>query len=139
MTTARDLMTSPAEYLNATDTLDVAAQALKTSNVGSMPVRAEDGSLCGVVTDRDIVVRGLAEGKDPNSTRVDEVCSGTVVSVSPDDDVTQVARMLSENQLRRLPVLDGDDLVGIISQADIARRLSNEKTGDIVQAISQDG
>ncbi|KGN32823.1 histidine kinase [Knoellia sinensis KCTC 19936] len=137
MTTARDLMTSPAEYLNATDTLDVAAQALKTSNVGSMPVVGEDGRLCGIVTDRDLVIKAMAEGKDPNSTRVDEVCSATVVSVGPDDDVAAVAQALSQNQVRRLPVLDGDELVGIISQADIARELPNERTGDVVQAISR--
>jgi CBS domain-containing protein len=131
-------MTSPAEYLNASDTLDVAAQALKTSNVGSMPVRADDGSLCGIVTDRDIVIKGIAEGKDPGSTRVDAVCSGTVVSVGPDDDAATVAQTLSDNQIRRVPVLDGDELVGIISQADVARELSNEATGDVVQAISRD-
>lgn len=136
MTTARDLMTSPAEYLNASDTLDVAAaQALKTSNVGSMPVRGDDGALCGVVTDRDIVIRGIAEGKDPSSTRVDEVCSGTVVSVGPDDDVSAVSKMFSNNHIRRFPVLDGDELVGIISQADLARELPNDQTGDVVQAI----
>lgn len=137
MTTARDLMTSPAEYLNATDTLDVAAQALKTSNVGSMPVRAEDGSLCGIVTDRDIVIKGLAEGKEPGSTRVDEVCSGTVVSVGLDDDATTISQTLADNQIRRVPVLDGDELVGIISQADVARELSNDETGGVVQAISR--
>ncbi|PRY58137.1 CBS domain protein [Knoellia remsis] len=137
MTTARDLMTSPAEYLNGTDTLDVAAQALKTSNVGSMPVRAEDGTLSGVVTDRDIVVKAIAEGKDPLSTRVDEISSGTVVSVGPDDDVATVSKAFSDNQIRRVPVLDGDELVGIISQADLARELPNEKTGDVVQAISR--
>ncbi|KGN37400.1 CBS domain-containing protein [Knoellia subterranea] len=137
MTTARDLMTSPAEYLNASDTLDVAAQALKTSNVGSMPVRGDDGALCGVVTDRDLVIRGIAEGKDPNSTRVDEVCSGTVVSVGPDDDAAAVSKVFSDNQIRRVPVLDGDELVGIISQADLARELPNDQTGDVVQAISR--
>lgn len=138
MTTARDLMTSPAEYLNASDTLDVAAQALKTSNVGSMPVRADDGSLCGMVTDRDIVIKGLAEGLDPGSTRVDQVCSGTVVSVGPDDDATTISKALADNQIRRVPVLDGDELVGIISQADVARELSNDQTGGVVEAISRD-
>lgn len=138
MTTARDLMTSPAEYLNASDTLDVAAQALKTSNVGSMPVRADDGSLCGMVTDRDIVIKGLAEGLDPGSTRVDQVCSGTVVSVGPDDDAATISKALADNQIRRVPVLDGDELVGIISQADVARELSNDQTGGVVEAISRD-
>ena len=137
MTTARDLMTSPAEYLNASDTLDVAAQALKTSNVGSMPVRADDGSLCGIVTDRDSVIKGIAVGKDPGSPRVDAVCSGSVVSVGPDDDAATISQTLSDNQIRRVPVLDGDELVGIISQADVARELSNDQTGGIVEAISR--
>lgn len=137
MTNARDLMTSPAEYLNASDTLDVAAQALKTSNVGSMPVVDDSGAVTGMVTDRDLVVRGIAEGKDPNATTVADCCSGTVVSVSSDDDAGAVAQALSHNQIRRVPVIDGDQLVGMISQADVARHLPTDTTGDVVQAISQ--
>lgn len=136
MTTARDLMSTPPEYLNVTDTLDVAAQSLKTSNVGSMPVLSDDGQVVGVITDRDLVVKGMAEGRDPNTTRVEDCCSGTVVSVSPDDDADAVAKALADNQIRRLPVLEDGKLVGIISQADVARELSNDTTGDVVQAIS---
>lgn len=97
MITARDLMSTPPEYLNVTDTLDVAAQSLKTSNVGSMPVLSDDGQVVGVITDRDLVVKGMAEGRDPNTTRVEDCCSGTVVSVGPDDDADAVAKALADN------------------------------------------
>lgn len=137
MTTARDLMTSPAETLTTSDTLAVAAQALRTSNVGSMPVLDEDGRLAGVVTDRDLVVRGIAEGLDVDTATVGEICTGSVVSVTVDDDARAIVGALSENQVRRLPVLDGEDVVGVISQADVARSMSNEQTGDVVQAISR--
>ena len=139
MTSARDLMTSPAEYLNASDTLAVAAQALKQSNVGSMPVKDDNGALVGVVTDRDIVVRGIAEGKDVTSATVGEISSGTVVFVNADDSAEAVVQALAGNQVRRLPVVDGDEVVGIISQADVARHLPNDQTGDVVQAISREG
>lgn len=137
MATARDLMTTPAEYLNDEDTLVVAAQALREANVGSMPVRDAGGRLVGVVTDRDLVVRGLAEGKDPSTTAVSDVCTGSVVTVMVDDDADTVASVLGENQIRRVPVLDGEELVGIISQADIARHLPEQQTGDVVQRISE--
>lgn len=138
MTTARDLMSASPEYLTVSDTLDVAAQALRTSNVGSMPVLSDDGLVVGVVTDRDLVVKGMAEGKDPTTTRVDEVCSVTVVSVTPDDDAQTVAKALADNQVRRVPVLEEGKLVGIISQADVALKLPNDATGDVVQAISRE-
>jgi CBS domain-containing protein len=137
MTTARELMTTPAKYLNDGDTLVVAAQALRAADVGSMPIRDGQGRLVGVVTDRDLVVRGLAEGKDPATTAVADVCSGSVVTVKVDDDADTVASVLAENQIRRVPVVDGDDLVGIVSQADIARHLPERQTGDVVQRISE--
>lgn len=137
MATARDLMTSPAEFLQESDSLTVAAQALKTSNVGSMPVKDDNGKVVGVVTDRDIVVKSVAEGANPDDARVADVASSTVVSVSADDDAQAVMQALSDNQVRRLPVLDGEELVGVISQADVARELSAEQTGDVVRAISQ--
>ncbi|MDV3220894.1 CBS domain-containing protein [Intrasporangium sp.] len=137
MATARDLMTTPAEYLNDEDTLVVAAQALREANVGSMPVRDASGRLVGVVTDRDLVVRGLAEGKNPATTAVSDVCTGSVVTVMVDDDADTVASVLGENQIRRVPVVDGEELVGIVSQADIARHLPEQQTGDVVQRISQ--
>ena len=137
MTTAREIMTSPAEYLTDTDTLVTAALALREANVGSMPVTDAAGQLIGIVTDRDIVVRGVAESRDPASTSVAEVCTGSVVTAGVDDDADAVAAALGDNQVRRVPVVDGGSLVGIISQADIARHLPGRQTGDVVAAISR--
>jgi CBS domain-containing protein len=138
MTTARDLMSSPAQTLNETDSLVTAAQAFKHGDVGSMPVLAADGRLVGMVTDRDLVVRGLADGIDPGRGTLSDVLTETVVVLNVDDEVDAIVRAFSENQVRRVPVLDGQEVVGIISQADIARELSNERTGQVVEAISRD-
>lgn len=138
MTSARDLMTSPAETLTTTDSMVTAAQTLSRAGIGSLPVVDEDGQLAGIVTDRDLVVRGLAEGVDPERGTVADVLTETVVVVNADDDESAVLNALSQNQVRRLPVVDGPSVVGVISQADLARQLSNEATGTVVAAISQE-
>jgi len=136
MKTARDIMTTPAETLAPTATLTEAAQQLRDLNVGSLPILDGD-HLLGVVTDRDIVVRGIAEGLDPSSATVAEVATGAVVTVDVDDDAEKVARIMGERQVRRVPVLDGERLVGVIAQADVARDLDARTTGDVVEDISQ--
>lgn len=138
MPTARDLMTSPAQCLSEGDTLVTAAQALRTADVGSMPVKDGAGELVGMITDRDIVVRGIAEGFDPTTATVGEVSTQTVVVVNVGDDEHAILNAFAQNQVRRLPVVDGNKLAGIISQADVARELSEQQTGGIVQAISQE-
>lgn len=129
-------MTTPAETLAPTATLTEAAQQLRDLNVGSLPILDGD-HLLGVVTDRDIVVRGIAEGLDPSSATVAEVATGAVVTVDVDDDAEKVARIMGERQVRRVPVLDGERLVGVIAQADVARDLDARTTGDVVEDISQ--
>lgn len=136
MKTARDIMTTPAETLPPTATLTEAARRLRDLNVGSLPILDGD-HLAGVVTDRDIVVRGVAEGLDPSSATVAEVATGAVVTVDVDDDAAEVARIMGERQVRRVPVLDGGKLVGLIAQADVARDLDARTTGDVVEDISQ--
>lgn len=136
MKTARDIMTTPAETLAPTATLTEAAQQLRDLNVGSLPILDGD-HLLGVVTDRDIVVRGIAEGLDPSNATVAEVATGAVVTVDVDDDAEKVARIMGERQVRRVPVLDGGKLVGVIAQADVARDLDARTTGDVVEDISQ--
>ncbi|HET8594519.1 MAG TPA: CBS domain-containing protein [Intrasporangium sp.] len=138
MPTARDLMSSPAQCLNEGDTLVAAAQALRESGVGSMPIKDASGQLAGMITDRDIVVRGIAEGFDPTTSTVGEISTQTVVVVNVDDDEEAVLNAFIQNQVRRIPVVDGEDVVGMISQADIARSMSQDETGGVVQAISQD-
>ena len=104
-----------------------------------MPICGEDDRLKGMLTDRDIVVKVLAQGKDPASTRAGELGEGKPVTIGADDSVDEAIRTMKEHQVRRLPVIDGHRLVGIVAQADIARKTSDEKTGDVVEAISNGG
>lgn len=136
MTTARDLMTAPAECLSSSDTLADAARQLAKHDVGSMPV-VDGGRLVGVLTDRDIVVSGLAKGLDANSATVGEVATNDVVTVNAGDDAAAVAKVLAEKQIRRVPVVDGDEVVGVIAQADVARKLDESTVGETVEKISQ--
>lgn len=138
MTTAREIMTSPVRCCSEGDSLVAVAKALEQHGVGSMPVQAADGSLVGMVTDRDIVTRAVAAGRDVATTTAGELAHGPVVTVEADDSAEQAGKLLADNQIRRVPVMDGRDVVGMISQADIARSLSNGETGDVVQAISRD-
>ena len=101
-----------------------------------MPICGDDDRLKGMLTDRDIVVKVLAQGKDPSSTKVSELAEGKPVTIGADDSIEEALRTMSEHKVRRLPVIDGHELIGIISQADIARNLDDEKTGDLVEAIS---
>ena len=134
--TARDIMSSDCTCVGEHDSLLDAAQQLARLDVGAMPICGDDERLKGMLTDRDIVVKVLAQGKDPSSTKVAEIAEGKPVTIGADDSIEEALRTMSEHKVRRLPVIDGHDLVGIISQADIARNLDDEKTGDLVEAIS---
>ena len=134
--TARDIMTPDAECVQESASILDAAKKLADLDVGAMPICGDDDRLKGIITDRDIVVKVLAEGKDPGSTKVSEIGGGKPVTIGADDSIEEALRTMSEHKVRRLPVIDGHELVGIISQADIARNLDDEKTGDLVEAIS---
>jgi CBS domain-containing protein len=134
--TARDVMTGGAECVGENDTLVDAARKLAELDVGAMPICGEDDRLKGMLTDRDIVVKALAQGKDPSSTTVGEFAEGKPVTIGADDSVDEALRTMTKHKVRRLPVIDGHDLVGIVSQADLARNIDEEKVGDLVEAIS---
>ena len=134
--TARDVMTQNAECVRENETVLDAARRLAELNVGAVPICGEDNRLKGMLTDRDIVVKVLAAGKDPASTRAGELGAGKPVTIGADDSIEEALHTMSQHQVRRLPVIDGHDLVGIVSQADIARNLDEEKTGELVEAIS---
>ena len=136
MTKARDVRTGDPQCVQEGQTLADAARLMRDLNVGALPICGDDDRLKGMVTDRDIVVRCVAEGGDPGQTSVKTLAQGKPVTVGADDDIEVALRTMSEHQVRRLPVIDGHDLVGMISQADIARNLSDEKIGDLVEAIS---
>ena len=136
-TTARDIMSSDCTCIGETDSVLEAAKQLAKLDVGAMPICGEDNRLKGMLTDRDIVVKALAKGKDPQTTRAGELAEGKPVTVGADDDVEKALEMMKKHQIRRLPVIDGHDLVGIISQADIALSMSAQATGETVEEISE--
>lgn len=136
MTTAREIMTGGAECAKTTDTLADAARKMRDLEVGALPICGEDDRLKGMITDRDIVVHCVAEDGDPSSTRVETLAQGKPVTIGADDSVEETLRTMKEHDVRRLPVIDGHDLVGIVSQADVARNLPEDKVGDLVEAIS---
>ena len=136
MTTAREIMTGGAECANETDSLADAARKLRDLDVGALPICGEDDRLKGMITDRDIVVKCIAAGRDPMSVKVAEFAEGRPVPIGADDSVEEALRTMSEHGVRRLPVIDGHDLVGVVSQADIARHLPETAVGDLVEAIS---
>jgi CBS domain-containing protein len=135
--TAREVMTGGVECVGENETVLDAAKKLTDLDVGSMPICGEDNRLKGMLTDRDIVVRCLAEGGDPTSTRTGDLAQGKPVTVGADDPVEEILRTMTQYKVRRLPVIDGHDLVGIVSQGDVAKNLPEERVGDLVEAISQ--
>ena len=138
MAKARDIMTSNPRVVTAGDSISRAAEIMREADVGVVPVVEDAGSmrLAGVITDRDIAVRVVAEGRDGN-VNVREVMSSGLKTVGPDDDVDRVTQLMKAEQVRRIPVCEGDRLVGIIAQADVAREGSDRKTGDVVEKISE--
>jgi CBS domain-containing protein len=133
---ARDVMSSNCECVGENDTVLDAAKRLSQLDVGSMPICGEDDRLKGMLTDRDIVVKVLAQGKDPSSTTAGDLAEGKPVTIGADDSVDDALKTMKDHKIRRLPVIDGHDLVGIVSQADIARQIDEQKVGDLVEAIS---
>jgi len=136
---ARDIMSDDCTCIGENETVLDAAKRLTELNVGSLPICGEDDRLKGMLTDRDIVVKVLAQGKDPASTRASELGQGdgTVVTIGADDSIDEALATMAEHQVRRLPVIDGHRLVGIVSQADIARNIDEDKVGSLVEAISR--
>lgn len=113
-----------------------AARLMRSEDVGSLPV-LENERVVGVVTDRDMVTRLVAEGKDAETTSVGGILSGDPVTVTPDQDLDEALRLMRRHQVRRLPVVEDGRLVGVLAQPDVARVASEEETGDVVQEISE--
>jgi CBS domain-containing protein len=135
--TARDIMTPDCKCIGETDSVLDAAQRLAELDIGAMPICGEDNRLKGMVTDRDIVVKVLARGKDPASTRMSELATQSeVVTIGADDPVEEILRTMTEHKVRRLPVIDGHDCVGMVSQADVATNLDEADVGELVESIS---
>lgn len=133
---AREIMSPEAECVGEDETLQVAAQKMRDLDVGALPICGSDKRLKGVITDRDIVVQVVAEGKDPSTETASSLAGGETVTIGADDDVQEALDVMRRHQVRRLPVIDGHDLVGMIAQADIARALDASDVGETVAEIS---
>jgi CBS domain-containing protein len=134
---AREIMTGDVETIPVDATIQEAAAKLAASDVGALPVCNQERRLHGMLTDRDIVTGVVARSMDPGSTRVGDVVADTeVVTIGADDSVEEALETMKRYKVRRLPVIDGHDVVGIISQGDLAVNIPEEKVGDLVEAIS---
>jgi CBS domain-containing protein len=132
----RELMTSDPRTVSPGDSVVDAARAMREEDAGVVPV-ADGDRLVGVVTDRDIAIRVVAEGKDPSSTTVQDIASQELVTVDPQQDLDEALRLMAQHQVRRLPVVEEDGkLVGIVAQADVARHGDDARTGEVVEDIS---
>ena len=136
MTKIRDFMTSNPRTLESGSNAADAARLMRDENVGIVPV-VEGERLVGTITDRDIALRVVADGKAPESTTVGAIASRELVTVDPKQDLDEALRLMARHQVRRLPVVEEDGkLVGIVAQADIAQHATDEQTGDVVRDIS---
>lgn len=131
----REAMTTNPRSVGTTDSVLEAARMMRDEHVGSLPV-VEDGRLVGMITDRDIAIRVVAEGGGASMT-VAEIASSRVVTAEPDQDLDEACRLMAEHQVRRLPVVDGDELIGILAQADVTREEDSKQAAEMVEAISK--
>lgn len=138
MTTAREIMTADPECVRDYESVLVAAEKMAAHEVGALPICGDDDRLKGMLTDRDIVVKVLGAGHDPAAVKAGELAQGEAVTIGADDDADEILRTMSHHKVRRLPVIDGHALVGIVAQADVARVLTDPQIGDLLQALSTD-
>jgi CBS domain-containing protein len=136
MTTAREIMSGSAECVSASDTLADVARKMKGLDIGALPICGDDNKLHGMVTDRDIVVDCVAADGDPQAATVQAYCSSETVTIGADDSVEETLQTMIDHGVRRLPVIDGHKLVGIVTQADVAKNLPDDQIGRLVEAIS---
>ncbi|WP_026410779.1 CBS domain-containing protein [Actinomadura oligospora] len=137
MTTARDIMNPGAHWITKSDTLQHAAQLMRRLNVGALPVGDETHNerMCGIITDRDIVTKCVAEGRDAAECTASEVIEGTPRWIGADADITEVLHEMENHRIRRLPVIEDKRMVGMISEADLAQNLSDHQLAEFAGHI----
>ena len=133
----RELMTKNPCAIDADKPVTYAAKMMRDEDVGLAPI-VEGQKLVGTLTDRDIAIRVVAEGKDPQTVTVREVATTKVVTLDPRQDLDEALRLMAEHRIRRLPVVEEDgSLAGVVAQADIAQHASAQDTGEVVEQISR--
>ena len=132
----RDIMTTNPRTIEPSTPIFEAARIMRDDNIGSLPI-TEGNQLFGTITDRDITIRAIAEGRDPQGTTVQEIASRDLVTVDPQQNLDEALRLMAQHQVRRLPVVEEDGkLIGIVAQADVAQVGDDARTGETVQQIS---
>lgn len=137
MTTAREMMHEGCQCIGEHDSLEEAARMMRDLGVGSLPICGDDNRLHGIITDRDIVIKCLAEGGDPRTMTAGDLAQGKPVIVSDDSDLRSVLQSMTEHQIKRMPVIDHDShqLIGMISEADLARHLEEDDLAEFVEKV----
>ncbi|MEV5484230.1 MULTISPECIES: CBS domain-containing protein [Streptomyces] len=138
MTSAREIMTPGVECIGLEESVVLAAKKMAELGVGALPICGGDNKLRGMLTDRDIVLKVLAREREPAATKAGELAQGEVVAIDVDDDTHHILRTMTAHKVRRLPVIDGNDLVGMVALADVARDLPDAQVGDLLAALSTD-
>jgi CBS domain-containing protein len=136
MTTAREIMRPSADCVQTDQTAADAARMMASLGVGALPICGKDEKLKGVVTDRDLVVKVVAKGRDAGTFPAGDLNQEEAVTIGADDSAEDVMATMTRHNVRRLPVIDGTRLVGMVALADVARSLPNPQTGDLVQALA---
>jgi CBS domain-containing protein len=132
----RDAMTEDPRSIGARESVVEAARLMRDEHIGSLPV-TEGGRLVGMITDRDLTTRVVAEAAGPETTSVGDVYSRDLISVEPNNDLEEALQLMARHQVRRLPVVENGRLVGMVAQADIALKENEKRTGELVEAISE--
>ncbi|WFB06091.1 CBS domain-containing protein [Streptomyces sp. LX-29] len=135
MTLAKDIMHSGAAWIPRDTTLTDAAQKMRDLDVGALPVADENERLCGIVTDRDIVVKCVADARSPSELTAGDLCEGTPRWIDANADVEEVLNEMESHRIKRLPVIENKRLVGIITEADLAQNLSEEQIAEFVEKV----
>jgi CBS domain-containing protein len=136
MPTAREIMSPDVTCVGEKESLADAAKKMADLDVGALPICGEDNRLKGMLTDRDIVVKAIAQGRNPSDCTASEFAQGKPVTIGADDDAREILRTMGQHKVRRLPVIDGHDLVGMVAIADVARALPDQPVGDVMDSIS---
>lgn len=135
MTTAREIMHQGAECIKEDETLAAAAARMRELNVGALPICGQDERLHGILTDRDIVVRAVADGLDPQTTTARQMAQGTPIWIEANASLDEAMQKMIQHKIRRLPVVEDRRLVGMISEADVATHCSEHEVAEFASAI----
>ena len=136
--TAREIMTGGVDCIGENETVAEAARKMAQLGVGALPICGEDDRLKGMLTDRDIVVKVIAEGKDPNTCRAGELAEGKPVTIGADDSLEELVRTMAQHEVKRVPVIDGHRLVGVVSESDVAGSAPPELVVKLVKGVFGD-